>query len=66
MFILENKKEFYVQRSSQGGLRGLSPAGPVKSMDFRGFSAPTGAVPPQKIETRPTLDRVGSILIVLQ
>ena len=29
-----------------GGLLGLSPPGPVKSIDFRGFHAPTGAEPP--------------------
>ena len=28
-----------------GGLLGLSPPGPVKSIDFEGFQAPTGAEP---------------------
>ena len=28
------------------GLWGLSPPGPVKSIDFRGLSGPTGAEPP--------------------
>ena len=31
--------------SYSGGLLGLSPPGPVKSIDFEGFQAPTGAEP---------------------
>ena len=32
----------------RGGYGAKPPPGPVKSMDFRGFQAPTGAEPPWK------------------
>ena len=38
----------YTQRRIQGGLLGLSPPGPVKSIVLRGFSCPKVLSPPWK------------------
>ena len=43
----------YSEAYSGGGLWGLSPPGPVQSMDFRGFSGPNGCcVPPSSVKIK--------------
>ena len=42
---------WYDSGAYSGGLWGLSSPGPVKSIDFRGFSGPNGCgAPPGKIK----------------